>query len=59
LGLGDIMASLKDVVKAALEKKKAEQAKTNGELIVDTGKGAPKGKITSNKPAKKSAGRGR
>jgi hypothetical protein len=53
------MASLKDVVKAALEKKKAEQAQTNGEIIVDTGKGAPKGKITSNKPAKKSAGRGR
>jgi hypothetical protein len=53
------MASLKDLVKQALEKKQAEQAKTNGEIIVDTGKGAPKGRVTSNKPAKKSAGRGR
>ena len=55
----NVMASLKDLVKQALEKKQAEQAKTNGELIVDTGKGAPKGRVTSNKPAKKSAGRGR
>jgi hypothetical protein len=53
------MASLKDVVKAALEKKQAEQHATNQELTVDTGKGAPKGKVTSNKPAKISAGRGR
>jgi hypothetical protein len=53
------MASLKDLVKAALEKKQAEQGSTNTDLTVDTGKGAPKGKVTSNKPAKKSAGRGR
>lgn len=53
------MASLKDLVKQALEKKQAEQHSTNTDLTVDTGKGAPKGKVTSNKPAKKSAGRGR
>jgi hypothetical protein len=53
------MASLKDLVRQALEKKQAEQGVNNSELIVDTGKGAPKGKVTSNKPAKKSAGRGR
>lgn len=53
------MASLKDLVKQALEKKQAEQGVINNDLNVDTGKGAPKQKITSNKPAKKSAGRGR
>ena len=53
------MASLKDLVKQALEKKQAEQHGANVELTVDTGKGTPKGKVTSNKPTKKSAGRGR
>ena len=53
------MASLKDLVKQALEKKQAEQGSTNIALTVDTGKAKAKGKITSNKPAKKSAGRGR
>jgi hypothetical protein len=53
------MASLKDLVKQALEKKQAEQNITHTDLTVDTGKGAPKGKVTSNKPTKKSAGRGR
>ena len=53
------MANLKDLVKAALEKKQAEQYGTNNELSVDTGKAKPKGQVNSNKPAKKSAGRGR
>ena len=53
------MASLKDVVKAALEKKQAQQNQTNQDLAVDTGKSAPKQPVTLNKPAKKSAGRGR
>lgn len=53
------MASLKDLVKAALEKKQAEQNNTNTDLTVDTGKGTSKGQVTSNKPTKKSAGRGR
>lgn len=53
------MASLKDLVKQALEKKQAEQHGTNSDLAIDTGKAKPKGKVTSNKPAKKSAGRGR
>lgn len=53
------MANLKDLVKSALEKKQAEQHSVNATLTVDTGKGTPKGKVTSNKPAKKSAGRGR
>lgn len=54
------MPSLKDVVKAALEKKQAEQHANNKDLTVDTGKGkAVRGQVNSNKPAKKSAGRGR
>ena len=53
------MASLQDLVKAALEKKNAEQGLGNQDLTVDTGKTKPKQKVTSNKPAKKSAGRGR
>jgi hypothetical protein len=53
------MANLKDLVKAALEKKQAEQGTTNTDLTVDTGKSKPKGQVASNKPAKKSAGRGR
>jgi hypothetical protein len=54
-----MMASLKDLVKAALEKKQAEQQGANTDLTVDTGKSKPKGQVTSNKPTKKSAGRGR
>lgn len=53
------MTSLKDLVKQALAKKQAKQHGTDIDLTVDTGKGAPKSKVTSNKPAKKSAGRGR
>lgn len=53
------MASLKDLVKQALEKKQAEQHGTNTDLTVDTGKAKPKGQVTLNKPTKKSAGRGR
>jgi hypothetical protein len=53
------MASLKDLVKQALEKKQAEQHGTNTDLTVDTGKSKPKQQVTTNKPTKKSAGRGR
>lgn len=53
------MASLKDLVKQALEKKQAEQHGTTTDLTVDTNKAKPKGQVASNKPAKKSAGRGR
>jgi hypothetical protein len=53
------MASLKDLVKQALEKKQQEQQGTNTDLTIDTGKSKPKGQVASNKPAKKSAGRGR
>lgn len=53
------MASLKDTIKAALEKKQQEQHANNNKTQVDTGKGAPKSQVTINKPAKKSAGRGR
>lgn len=53
------MASLKDLVKQALEKKQTEQGSNNSELTVDTNKVKPKGQVASNKPAKKSAGRGR
>jgi hypothetical protein len=53
------MASLKDLVKQALEKKQAEQQGTSTDLAVDTTKVKPKGQVTSNKPTKKSAGRGR
>jgi len=53
------MASLKDLVKQALEKKQAEQHGVNSDLSVDTGKTNPKGQVNSNRPAKKSAGRGR
>ena len=53
------MASLKDLVKSALEKKQAEQGISGADLTVDTGKSKPKGQVASNKPAKKSAGRGR
>jgi hypothetical protein len=53
------MASLKDLVKQALEKKQAEQHGTTADLTVDTGKAKPKQQVTTNKPTKKSAGRGR
>lgn len=53
------MASFKDLVKQALEKKQAEQHGTNTNYTVDTSKSKPKGKVTSTKPVKKSVGRGR
>ena len=54
------MASLKDLVKQALEKKQAEQHPDTGNAASNVaGNAAPKQKVTSNKPAKKSAGRGR
>jgi len=55
----DKMASLKEVVKAALEKKKAEQNAFNNKTAVDTGAVHVKDQVSSHKPAKKSAGRGR
>jgi hypothetical protein len=58
-GVTTNMASLKDLVKAALEKKQAEQHGTTTDLTVDTGKAKPKQQVTTNKPTKKSAGRGR
>jgi len=53
------MASLKEVVKAALEKKKAEQNAFNNKTAVDAGTVHVKDQVASHKPAKKSAGRGR
>jgi len=52
------MASLKDTIKAALEKKQAEQHPDNAKKSVDKGHN-PKSQVNVNKPAKKSAGRGR
>jgi hypothetical protein len=48
-----------EILKAALEKKKAANASTKKGSKVDN-KGAPvKSQVTVNKPTKKSAGRGR
>jgi hypothetical protein len=52
------MANLKDVIKAALEKKQAEQHPDANKKTVDKGHN-PKSHVGSNKPAKKSEGRGR
>ena len=53
------MANLKDTIKAALEKKQAANAPAKKGSNSDT-KGAPvKSQVNVNKPAKKSAGRGR
>ena len=41
------------------EKKNNEKHAPGAEVSVDTGKGSGKQQVTSNKPAKKSAGRGR
>lgn len=48
-----------EVLKAALEKKKAQQTQTNTKNSVDTSKGPIKDQVSGKKPAKKSAGRGR
>ncbi len=54
------MANLKDLVKQALEKKQAEQTQVKTDSKSATGS-APgvQSQVVSNKPAKKSAGRGR
>lgn len=52
------MTNLKDLMKSALAKKQAEQHPDNTKLSVDKGHN-PKSQTTSNKPTKKSAGRGR
>ena len=52
------MANLKDLMKAALEKKQAEQHPDTSKKSVDKGHN-PKSQTTTNKPSKKSAGRGR
>ena len=54
------MTNLNDAVKAALEKKKQQQQQGKKGSKVDT-KNSPgvHSQVTSNKPAKKSAGRGR
>ena len=53
------LASLKDLVKAALVKKNGDQQVFSADPRLDSGKTAPKPQVASNKPAKKSAGRGR
>ena len=54
------MANLKDLVKQALEKKQAEQTqvKTDGKVATSNAPGV-QSQVVSNKPTKKSAGRGR
>lgn len=48
-----------DFLKAALEKKKANQKQTNTKNAKDGEKGIVGSQVSTNKPAKKSAGRGR
>ena len=48
-----------DILKAALEKKKAANAPTKKGSKVDNKGGPVKSQVSGNKPAKKSAGRGR
>ena len=52
------MANLKDLMKEALAKKQQEQHPDSGKKNLDKGHN-PKSQVDSNKPAKKSAGRGR
>ena len=52
------MANLKDLMKAALEKKQQEQHPDHSKQTVNKGH-SPKSQVGNNKPAKKSAGRGR
>ena len=52
------MTNLKDLMKEALAKKQQEQHPDSGKRSVDKGHN-PKSQVGSNKPAKKSAGRGR
>jgi len=53
------MANLKDLVKAALVKKNADQHAFSVDPALDTSKATPKPQVASNKPTKKAAGRGR
>jgi hypothetical protein len=48
-----------DILKAALEKKKAANAPAKKGNKIDSKSGPLKDQVTSHKPAKKSAGRGR
>ena len=48
-----------DILKAALEKKKQQQGRSVKQSKADKAKGSDKDQVTSHKPAKKSAGRGR
>ena len=48
-----------DTLKALLAKKNEKQNKGTKKNDLDTSKGAIKDQVTSHKPAKKSAGRGR
>ena len=48
-----------DILKAALEKKKQANAPTKKGSKVDSKGGPVKSQVNGNKPAKKSAGRGR
>lgn len=52
------MANLKDLMKDALAKKQQAQHPDNNKQTVDRGH-VPKSQTNTNKPAKKSAGRGR
>ena len=51
--------SYADMLKELLAKKNEKQNKGAKKNELDTGKGAVKDQVTSHKPAKKSAGRGR
>jgi hypothetical protein len=51
--------SYADTLKALLAKKNEKQNQGKKKNDLDTGKGAVKDQVSSHKPAKKSAGRGR
>ena len=51
--------SYADTLKALLAKKNEKQNQGKKKNDLDTGKGAVKDQVASNKPGKKSAGRGR
>ena len=53
------MTNLNDAVKAALAKKKEQQGLGVKKNKADTSTGPIKSQVSGNKPAKKSAGRGR
>jgi len=53
------MSAYSDMLKAALEKKKQQQGQGKKGNKINTDAGPAKDQVTSHKPAKKSAGRGR